>query len=91
MTMNNKTQKNSQDPLIRALEKMRATMADTSYKKTWAERMKESLKTGRQLPDTMGTVNVPLCLSGAAGLAQPTEELDAKTASLREARKKLRS
>ena len=62
MTMNNKTQKNSQDPLIRALEKMRATMADTSYKKTWAERMKES-----------------------------GEELDAKTASLREARKKLRS
>ena len=60
--MNNKTQKNSQDPLIRALEKMRATAADTSYKKTWAERMKES-----------------------------GEELDAKTASLREARKKLRS
>ena len=53
MTMNNKNQRDNQDPLDRALEKMRATMADTSYKKTWAERMKES---GEELDAKMASL-----------------------------------
>ena len=52
-TMNNKDQRDEQDPLDRALEEMRAIHADTSYKKTWAERMKES---GERLDASMASL-----------------------------------